>query len=67
MEAKITWEYLIFSKLSQIKAENQKLQSDNAEMQEKMNALGVNEYYETKAKIEQIQKESSTALQIRLL
>ena len=67
MEAKITWEYLIFSKLSQIKAENQKLQSDNAEMQEKMNALGVNEYYETKAKIEQIQKESSAALQIRLL
>lgn len=54
-------------KTSQIKAENQKLQSDNAEMQEKMNALGVNEYYETKAKIEQIQKESSTALQIRLL
>lgn len=67
MEAEITWEYLIFSKLSQIKAENQKLQSDNAEVQEKMNALGVNEYYETKAKIEQMQKESSAALQIRLL
>lgn len=50
-------------KISQIKAENQRLQFDNAQMQEKMDALGVNEYYETKAKIEQMQRESSTTLQ----
>ena len=36
-------------KISQIKAENQRLQFDNAQMQAKMDALGVNEYYETKA------------------
>lgn len=50
-------------KISQIKAENQRLQFDNAQMQAKMDALGVNEYYETKAKIEQMQKESSATLQ----
>ncbi len=50
-------------KISQIKAENQRLQFDNAQMQAKMDALGVNEYYETKAKIEQMQRESSTTLQ----
>lgn len=50
-------------KISQIKAENQRLQFDNAQMQAKMDALGVNEYYETKAKIEQMQKESSVTLQ----
>lgn len=50
-------------KISQIKAENQKLQFDNAQMQAKMDALGVNEYYETKAKIEQMQRESSATLQ----
>ncbi len=50
-------------KISQIKAENQRLQFDNAQMQAKMDALGVNEYYETKAKIEQMQKASSATLQ----
>ena len=50
-------------KISQIKAENQRLQFDNAQMQAKMDALGVNEYYETKAKIEQMQRESYTTLQ----
>lgn len=50
-------------KISQIKAENQRLQFDNAQMQAKMDALGVNEYYETKAIIEQMQKESSATLQ----
>lgn len=50
-------------KISQIKAENQRLLFDNAQMQAKMDALGVNEYYETKAKIEQMQKESSVTLQ----
>ena len=49
-------------KVSQIKAENESLKADNAQMQARMDALGVNEYYETKAKIEQLQRESATNL-----
>ena len=41
-------------RISQIKEENERLKSDNATLQAKINSLGVNEYYETKQKIEEL-------------
>lgn len=49
-------------RISQIKEENERLKSDNATLQAKINSLGVNEYYETKQKIEELEHEASTSL-----
>lgn len=50
-------------RISQIKEENERLKSDNASLQAKINSLGVNEYYETKQKIEELEREASTSLE----
>ncbi len=57
-------------KVSQIKAENEKLheeierlQAENASISEKMSALGVTEYYETKQKIVAMEKEAESNLE----
>ena len=50
-------------RISQIKEENERLKSDNATLQAKINSLGVNEYYETKQKIEELEHEASTSLE----
>lgn len=50
-------------RISQIKEENERLKSDNATLQAKIDFLGVNDYYETKQKIEELEFEASTALE----
>ena len=47
---------LAIFRISQIKEENERLKSDNATLQAKINSLGVNEYYETKQKIEELEQ-----------
>ena len=46
-------------RISQIKQENEQLKAENASMAEKMSALGVTEYYQTKEKIVAMEKELS--------
>lgn len=55
--------FLDIFKISEIKAENEKIKSENAKLQAKISELGVEEYFETKAKITQMQKEADINLQ----
>ena len=46
------------SENERIKSENERIKIENAELQAKIASLGVNEYFETKAKIEQLEKDA---------
>lgn len=50
-------------RISQIKEENERLKSDNAALQAKITSLGVNEYSETKQKMEKLERETLAALE----
>lgn len=50
-------------RISQIKEENERLKSDNAALQARITSLGVNEYSETKQKIEKLERETFVALE----
>lgn len=50
-------------RISQIKEENERLKSDNAALQARITSLGVNEYSETKQKIEKLERETLAALE----
>lgn len=46
-------------RITKIKQENERLKNLNAELTQKMDDLGVNDYYQTKQKIEQMEQETS--------
>lgn len=50
-------------RISKIKQENEQLKTVNAALQRKFEVLGVSEYYQTKEKLEALEKESSERLQ----
>lgn len=50
-------------KISQIKQENESLRNANANLVAQIQSLGVNEYYETKQKIEQMEQEANLSIQ----
>lgn len=50
-------------KISQIKQENENLRNANANLVAQIQSLGVNEYYETKQKIEQMEQEANLSIQ----
>ena len=50
-------------RISELKAENERIKNQNNELQASISALGVNEYFETKAKIEQMEKDAELNLQ----
>lgn len=54
--------FLDMFKVSEIKAENERLKNEILSLENKLDSLGINEYFEAKQKIEKMERDASLAL-----